>query len=301
VFVPKKVVPAGASTGYCIGVPADHANVIAQQGMLTGLQFDLQRLGARLGLAVAAGRLLQGDLGLSVPVTATVRLQGLLASLDNLIPVDALRLDLGSLQPDGLALDLAQDLGANLTADGTDLLLRVPQQVQFLGESRLLAWVRGSSFVGGVVREQAVLWRGVAGATTAASFLPAPVLLSPPPNAQVPKDGFQVTWQAPGGIVFQELELVGSDLSGKTFYWRVLVPPEWRAFTFPQLPSDVDSPLVANQIYRLRIACYRVSEGFAADRADGYPRIHGTIGSLGRGALGITAVSAATIAISTPP
>ncbi len=178
----------------------------------------------------------QLDLGAPIPFDTEYTITDAFVDRDTNIAlsdfVPSVALHLG----DGQAIDVARDIGGNLTVDGDDAQIRLPNLTGPLAGAHLLVALVGQANDGTVTRTQksVVEIADASGATQ--SLLPVPEITVPAPGAQVSAGGFEVQFQLPVDAIYGFLRLV-TDSGSEHHEWRALVPAGADSFQFRTLPA----------------------------------------------------------------
>jgi len=302
--LPVDVNPGLANSfAFTAGVDRAGGNVAIVETLGTSPVTTLNKVGIVTDLTVAEGTTTTRDITLDQIVPATVNFtvpQGL-ANLATTITVPSLRCALALEQPNGRVVDVVRDLGGNHVASGSDLALRLPPLTGQLANHRwrVITTGTGSAPLGGTLTQRTLVTLRGAGvvAEDPAPFLPTPTIQAPAANAAVAASGFPVTLTLPSGTLYATLEL-RSTTASDTLLWQVYLRPDTTQFTFPTLPSQAATPLVAGRTYTLTLTAYRASAGPATGGVFDYRGVTTFLRSLGTTERGVDSVSSHSITIT---
>lgn len=298
--LPRRVDPdVVGGTEFRVGLPVGQAFVTATAGTTSGGAYVPREIGARGDLATSAGEVLDRDIDLALEFDQAVTLPGLLSSLDSSLGVSAIRYDCGALRGDGVALDLFKS-AAGTSVTGVDLRVPLPPRTgPFAGVTWLVACGASGTKSSATV-SQTVYFRTQEATATPGAFLAIPEITSPRPGTTVASASeFEVTWNAPAGTDFYEMQLestVGNDVRN----WNVLLPGDRTSFQFQQLVRDAPKLLEGARTWTLTLRAFRIARGHLFNRSDSYQRLVGNVFSLRAGERGIDARSTWRLTFSTP-
>lgn len=294
--VPVKVDPALPPGSYRAGVGAPLGSIAVAEGTTAGPVFTLARVGLATGLTAAQGEVTPLDLPLAHAAGTAFAAPRALAGLDPAFAPADLRIDLGLLRPDGLAVDVARDVGGNLVPAGQDATILLPALAGELLGHRWLVALRASAQTGGATAAQRLLLRLDADGGPPLGHLPLPDLTAPVDGAMVPADGFTAAFALPPGSLYGVLELASP--GSERLRWVAVVPPGTVSFTFPRLPAQAPTPLVAGRTYTLTVTAARATSGIVVQSLDPYRDVTSFWHSVGAAERGVDAVSSRSVTIT---
>jgi hypothetical protein len=297
--VPKKVDPAAGEERleFAVGVPAPRGHLGASEGTAVGERRALERVGLLTDVAAVPGELLRRDVAFDLPADGAFTAAGALQGLDARIDRARLRFAYAVELAGGALVDVARDL-ASPAVTGADLPVSLPPLAGPLQGARHHLIFMGDATDGATAISQALLVSFSGPSETTPGFLPAPVIGAPAPGAVVPAAGFDAVFAAPPGTDFVRVELT-SGTAADARSWRALLPGSATVMPFRALPERVPAVLAPNRSWTLTVTAVRVDRGLLAEAADVFARLVPNGVSLGEGALGVSAVSSASVVVTT--
>ncbi len=293
--VKRDVDGAGTTAAFTIGVPLPRGHVSVVEGDASGGPFVLDRAFVRHDLVPAEGQVTALP-GAFVTADRTFTARGLLAGLDPRVNAASLTVDWGAASANGTVADAACGLGgASLVAAGQDLSVRLPP----LGAGHHHVCVTGRGSAGGYdVEQRAVVSFGAEGDLATRPLLPVPTFTSPAPGAVVSAAGFPIEVALPPGGTYLTFRLTTDD-GVELRQWDVIAYGTVTTWAFLTPPPEATALLVPGRTWRLTVAAHRLANGPVAAQANPFNSVIANVGSLRFGALGVDAISSATITITT--
>ncbi|GDY02240.1 hypothetical protein LBMAG49_15690 [Planctomycetota bacterium] len=304
-IISRYPVKVGASVEpgkFMVGIASPMGNVAVAEGTDLGGHFTLAAVGILAGLAVPEAVVTPRDLPIDRPANTDFVAQTALAGLDPSFTIADLSFDLALLQPSAFVVDVARNIGGNLsrTGTGTDLRLRLPNLTGALVGSSWLTALHAEAHDATTATTQRLLLSLAIGATPARSFLPLPLLTAPVNGAVVLASGFDVGFSLPAAAMYATLDLRSEAPTNLVdeLRWEVVVPPGTTAFRFWLLPSNVAKPLVAGRTYTLTLTAFAAQGGLREFNGSPYTDTIQFWQTIGIGTRGVTAVSSQKITIT---
>ncbi len=296
---PIKLDP-GLSGGsdFIAGVALPAGNLTAVEGDTSAGVFTLQRTWQGRNLMAVQGTILPISLGAPNEANTGFRAQDALLGLDPALSFADLTFDLGVLYPDRQVIDIARDIGGNLTAAGTDVDFLLPDLAGTLAGGEYLVALEGSALSSGATVEQQLLIPLSQPTQLSTGFLDVPDILTPAPGASLPLSGFTVQFVIPPGSFYTFVRL-RSETSTEVRDWTVLLPDSVDSFDFRPLPSGPD-PLAPGN-WTIKVTSVRISPDSPINAFIGsnrYQAVMGRVASMTQAAFEAEAFSSSSISVT---
>jgi len=250
----KTGLPPGS---YRAGIAVPYGSLAVVEGTSAGPVFTLVKVGVAPMLQAVQGTETSLDLPLAHEATTDFPVSQLLNGLDAAFGVADIRFDLGLELSNGLVADVARDIGGNTTnVAPEDGQLQLPALTGDLAGHRWVVALGASTTAGGG-SEQRVFFALDGLTSPVAPQLPLPTLTAPTDGATVAASGFEVVYTLPDGSAYATIELCTDDEEHR---WLVVVPPDLTQFSFWELPSQAQTPLVAGLQYTLTLTAFRLGD-----------------------------------------
>lgn len=292
--LPIDVDPATpGNVSFQAGIDAAGGHLAAIETAPVGGKPALQRMGLLADFTPTEGAVIERDVPLDLVADTQFVLVDAAASANALVDLSGLELALGFQLANGQVVDVARDLAGSVTTTASDVRVQLPALAGGLAGGQWLALVHDTRVVGISTLTHASLVP-LAGATTTGFVFPEIPTMTPPASPSA--NGFDFTFVLPPGALCGIVEL-RSSTANDLLLWQSFVPAEATSFTFPQLPVDAETPLIAGRTYSLSVTALFGPEGSPPVR--GYLELSSFAQSIGIIESGVTRISRRSVQINT--